>query len=101
MPRLHPTLGIEDLQPRLKHPNQFISEEDLLNAKLFEFERRQNLEALLEIEPLELKGNTEKEPMKENLQQMDSIGRHTNVETAEYEFKETTEGAVDAENEET
>lgn len=49
-PRLHSDMDVEELQPRGRHPNQFISEDDLLDVKLFEFERLQVLEAWLENE---------------------------------------------------
>jgi len=49
-PRLHPDMDVEELQPRGRHPNQFISEDALLDVKLFEFERSQALEAWLEHE---------------------------------------------------
>ena len=94
MPRLHPSMEVEELQPTIKHPNQFISEQDLLDAKLFEFERRQQLEAWLESEDwlreLDVKAKTMGKEIK------DEPGhKHPNVQAAEEEFRETAEGVVE------
>ena len=39
IPRLHPMMETVDLDVSHEHPNEYITEEDLINAKLFEFER--------------------------------------------------------------
>ena len=41
MPRLHPIMEVEELQPSIVHPNEYVSENDLAAAKLFEFEMGQ------------------------------------------------------------
>ena len=46
MPRLHPIIGLEELKPSWSHPNEYISEQDLADALLYEFtmaQRRQYL----------------------------------------------------------
>src|SRR5436190_15058292 len=35
MPRLHPTMEVEELNPSWTHPNEYVSENDLTAAKLF------------------------------------------------------------------
>lgn len=50
MPRLHPTMEVEELQPSILHPNEYVTEQDLTEARLFEFEQEQRLRMVLENE---------------------------------------------------
>jgi|SRR5271156_105476 len=46
MPRLHPIIRVEELKPSWSHPNEYVSEQDLADAMLYEFtmaQRRQYL----------------------------------------------------------
>ena len=44
VPRLHPIVGIDELEPSWSHPNDYVSDQDLTDAKLYEFamEQRRN-----------------------------------------------------------
>jgi hypothetical protein len=45
MPRLHRIMEVEELEPSIpQHPNEYVSEKDLAEAKLFEFEQEQRWE---------------------------------------------------------
>jgi hypothetical protein len=43
-PRLHPSMEVEELEPTpgLSHPNEYITEDELAEVKLFEFEMEDN-----------------------------------------------------------
>src|SRR5208282_2659070 len=49
-PRLHPTMEVEDLQPSMEHPNEFVSLKDLTEAKFFDFKVKQWGEIAQEVE---------------------------------------------------
>ena len=41
-------MEVDDLQPTLTHPNEYVSVQDLAEAKLFEFEQHQRWEMAVE-----------------------------------------------------
>jgi hypothetical protein len=41
MPRVHPAMEVEELEPSFTHPNEYVNVEDLAAAKLFDFEQRE------------------------------------------------------------
>jgi hypothetical protein len=49
MPRLHPMMEVDDLEPSQEHPDEYVTDEDLTNAKLYEFEFMQEVEMRNEI----------------------------------------------------
>lgn len=66
MPRLHPTMEVEELQPSRQHPNEYVTEQDLAEAKLFEFEMEQRWRLTQEEEQRRLGEEKEKEAQKED-----------------------------------
>jgi len=83
MPRLRPEMDIDGLQPssHLDHPNEYVTEQDLAEAKVFEFELVHRWDMALR----------EAERQKKEQEEM----RPEGTEALEDEFKETAEGGVE------
>jgi len=83
MPRLRSEMDIDELQPssHLNHPNEYVTEQDLAEAKVFEFELVHRWDMALR----------EAERQKKEQEEM----RPEGTEALEDEFKETAEGGVE------
>ena len=100
MPRLHPMMEVEELEPSIpQHPNEYVSEKDLAEAKLFEFEQEQRWEMAMEEHQRQETRAKEAEKQMENVKEVGRIvakgSADLNIKAAEKKFQETTEGAVD------
>jgi hypothetical protein len=82
MPRLHPTMDADELKPspHLDHPNEYISEQDLGEAKAFEFEQAYRWEMAIQ--------------EAERWAQQQEKSKQT-TQAAEEGFKETAEAGVE------
>ena len=101
MPRLHRTMEVEELEPSIpQHPNEYVSERDLVEAKLFEFEQEQRWEiAKEEYQQQEEARAREQENRMETINEGGRIvakgSEDPNTKAAEEKFQETAEGAVE------
>jgi len=84
MPRLRPEMDMDEIQPssHLDHPNEYVTEEDLAEAKVFEFELVHRWDMALR----------EAERQRKELEEKKKLEVTEAVET---EFKETAEAGVE------
>lgn len=82
-PRLHPMIDVEELHPspELTHPNEYITEQDLAEAKLFEFEQEELLRMAWEEEEIRRK--------------LEELKESETSKAAEEEFKQTAEAGLE------
>jgi len=82
MPRLHPMIDIDEMEPSpgLSHPNEYISERELVEVKAFEFEQAVKWEMI--IEEAERLAMAEEKEIKA-------------ADVAEEQFKESTEAGLE------
>ena len=60
-PRIHPTMEVEDLDPRVRHINEFVTERHLEEAKLWELENELTVMVALDQLVEEAQGQREEE----------------------------------------
>ena len=101
MPRLHHMMEVEELEPSIpQHPNEYVSEKDLAEAKLFEFEQEQRWEIAREEHQRQQEARAREQ--KYRMESVDNGGsivakrlEDPNTKAAEEKFRETAEGAVE------
>jgi hypothetical protein len=92
MPRLHPLMEVEDLEPSklLEHPNEFVKVEDLAEAKLWTLEQKFEAAQMWEDK---MREQAATEVTTNDDRQEDSVD--TDIQAAEERFKESAQAGVE------